>query len=186
MQQYSWVFPLKGHLFDGGNALERGLETARERRSRRMAKPYVLLRIGPGAASHTLTLDLQRDCLKPLVTRLPTGGLLAHPVRLPRSVPIRCFSRHRSHLECDSWRPLAQMTTASDSVVQRMTTHKSQGNGRASPPLALVSRVPGNPETEISGHRISPLLHRVPVFPMPIQHVCMLISVCFNFPCQAR
>jgi len=60
-----------------------------------------------------------------------------------------------------------------------MTTHKSQRNGRASPPLALASRVPGNSETEISVHRISPLLHRAPVLPMPTQHVGMLTSICF-------
>lgn len=35
------------------------------------------------------------------------GGLLAHPVSLPRSVPIPHFGRHRAHLECDSWRPLS-------------------------------------------------------------------------------
>lgn len=73
------------------------------------------------------------------------------------------------------------MTSSFGSVcaAEKMTTHKSQGNGRASPPPALASRVPGNSETEISGHGIAPLLHRAPVWPMPTQHVGMLTSICF-------
>lgn len=57
-------------------------------------------------------------------------------------------------------------------AAEKMTTHNSQ----ASPPLALASRVPGNSETEISGHGIAPLLHRAPVLPLPTQHVGMLAS----------
>lgn len=107
-------------------------------------------------------------------------GLLAHPVSLPRSVPIPHFSRHRAHLECDSWRPLSDDNQFWFGLRSgKMTTHNSQGNGRASPPLALASRVPGNSETEISGHGIAPLLHRAPVLPMPTQHVGMHASICF-------
>lgn len=108
------------------------------------------------------------------------GGLLADPVSLPRSVPIPHFSRHRAHLECDSWRPLSDDIQFWFGLRSgKMTTHNSQGNGRASPPLALASRVPGNSETEISGHGIAPLLHRAPVLPMPNQHVGMHAPICF-------
>lgn len=128
----------------------------------------------------TITLDLQRTCLNPPVTRLPMGGLLAHPVSLPRSVPIPHFIQHRAHLECDSWRPLSDDIQFWFGLRSgKMTTHNSQGNGRASPPLALASRVPGNSETEISGHGIAPLLHRALVLPMSTQHVGMLASICF-------
>lgn len=66
-------------------------------------------RIGPGIASKSPLIC--RGLAKSHLSRgFPSGGFSAQPVSLPRSASIPRPSRHRAHLECDSWRPLAEMT----------------------------------------------------------------------------